>query len=137
MRDDISYGFIALIKKSNDWHVLLVKHSTDYWGFVKGHAEAGESPLETAHRELFEETGLKVSRLLYEGTLTDNYQFSWQGEAINKTVVYYLAEVHGELNLQANEIVDAKWVPLSIAAEQVTFPQSQVLCQQAQVLLQS
>lgn len=135
MRADISYGFIPLIKKSEEWHVLIVKHRTNYWGFVKGHAEPGESPLETAERELYEETGLKVSKLLYEGTLIDHYQFDWHGERIDKTVVYYLAEVQGELILQAQEIVDAKWVPLTEAENQVTFPQSQVLCHKTQTIL--
>jgi ubiquinone/menaquinone biosynthesis C-methylase UbiE len=38
---------------------LMVRHSTRAWEFPGGRAEGNETPLETAKREFFEETGLK------------------------------------------------------------------------------
>jgi len=32
------------------------------WGFIGGHAKAGEKPLDTATREVKEETGLKITK---------------------------------------------------------------------------
>jgi 8-oxo-dGTP diphosphatase len=49
---------------------LLMQHRTDdapiapgRWGFPGGHVEQAELPLDAAHRELLEETGLTVDRL--------------------------------------------------------------------------
>lgn len=51
---------------------LLIAHPTNgrYWDIPKGRMEPGESPLQTASRELQEETGLIISgdRLRYVGT---------------------------------------------------------------------
>ena len=63
---DFAAGGIVLI----DNKVLLVKnrlrkeykeyYDSGFWGFPKGHMEEGESPLNAAEREVFEETGFKV-----------------------------------------------------------------------------
>jgi 8-oxo-dGTP pyrophosphatase MutT (NUDIX family) len=50
---------------------LLVSQHGDSWSFPKGHIDSGESALETAKREIYEETGLKEVELIKElGTYT-------------------------------------------------------------------
>ncbi len=40
--------------------VLLIRDRNGYWVFPKGHVETGESPEETAQREVVEETGIEA-----------------------------------------------------------------------------
>ena len=44
----------------NENKVLLVKHNDGHWGFPKGHVEKDETELQTAIREVKEETNLDV-----------------------------------------------------------------------------
>lgn len=45
--------------------ILVLKRGDDSWGMPGGWADVGESPFETAERETFEETGLKVKPVGY------------------------------------------------------------------------
>lgn len=65
-----------------------------------GHVEQGETPMEAARRELYEETGITDARLL---PLWD-YEFVWEnGEGRNNGRVYY-AEAHSLGVLPENEM---------------------------------
>jgi bis(5'-nucleosidyl)-tetraphosphatase len=127
---ELAYGVIPLRKKGGVWSVLLVKHhSGDHWSFPKGHSIEGETPKETALRELHEETGLKVKRFLVDDEITEKYQFVRKGVAVSKTVTYYIAEVSGDIFLQFEELCGGKWVPLFEAELHVTYPESRNVCQ--------
>jgi 8-oxo-dGTP pyrophosphatase MutT (NUDIX family) len=137
MLTDNSFGIIPLRREAAGWEVLLILHRHGHhWSFPKGHSEEGESPLQTAQRELAEETGLAVISLLVEGHISENYQFRHHGQQIHKTVCYFLAEVSGELQLQEEELSGAKWVPLEQAAGHVTFSEAQELCRKVVAQLQ-
>ncbi|KAK0539093.1 hypothetical protein OC835_001228 [Tilletia horrida] len=60
-----SYGVIP-VALSSPPTVLLIQQKSDskHWGIPKGHADAGETPLQAAIRELEEETGLHATRFL-------------------------------------------------------------------------
>jgi 8-oxo-dGTP pyrophosphatase MutT (NUDIX family) len=117
-----SYGIIPLENRQGTWYVLLIQHGTaHYWGFPKGHPNPGETPKQTAERELFEETGLHVVDYLAEQLYTTRYEFVKQGNLINKFCGYFVAVVAGEMHIQKGEVADAKWVPLSEAAMDLTY----------------
>lgn len=132
MKQDFSYGIIPLRLHDGQWEVLLVQHKSGgyWWAFPKGHAEAGESPEKAAERELLEETGLSVSRLLSPVPLTETYIFTYQGERIFKTVLYFLAIVEGKVLIQESEIEASQWLPLDKAETVVTFKEAQQICRQ-------
>lgn len=130
MQEETSCGVIPLQKLPNGWHVLLIQHHAGhYWSFPKGHAELDEDTLQTAVRELHEETGLTITKLLSETPIVEKYQFVKTGKVIHKTVIYFAAEVIGELILQKKEVRAAKWVPLKEAALSITYPTAKSLCQ--------
>lgn len=77
------------------------------WGFPKGHVEYGETEIQTAQREVREETGLIVTPV--EGFRAVSRYSLW-GKT-NKQVVFFLAESPGgELGLQASEVETASWM---------------------------
>ena len=125
---DHSFGIVPLTYRQNFWEVFLVQHLNGaHWGFPKGRAEKGESPKQTAERELFEETGMKVIRYLDHPYFVERYQFNRGGVLIEKTARFYLAEVTTESILQIKEIVEGKWLPLKDLPSYVTFPEEKEL----------
>lgn len=134
---DFSYGIIPVRKKGKKgaWEVLLIQHHHGHWSFPKGHAEAEEEPLQAAARELKEETGLSISKLLSEDPLIEKYQFTQKGELVFKTVYYFIASVMGQVVLQESELKAYQWVLLEEAYKHVTFPESQRLSMAAFNLL--
>jgi len=82
--EDYSFGVIPIFRKvkgSEGYRFLLVKHAqADYWGFPKGHQEIGESDVETALRELAEETGITDCEIHGEIQFVDEYTFELDGK---------------------------------------------------------
>lgn len=137
MSSEASFGIIPLRRSVSGWEVLLIQHrSGGHWSFPKGHAEAGESPKQTAVRELTEETGLSIVRFLKQDPLIEHYYFQRNGSEIDKTVTYFLAEVgNEEVSLQDAELVNYRWVPIEKAAGVVTFQESKSLCLEIEKLM--
>lgn len=127
-----SYGIIPIRRKGRGWETLLVKHGKGHWAFPKGHPEKDESPQEAASRELFEETALRVARILPREPLKEFYTFKHEGRLVEKSVLYFLAEVEGEVQIQAREIEDFRWVSFEEASKLATFPEAKTLSLQAQ-----
>jgi 8-oxo-dGTP pyrophosphatase MutT (NUDIX family) len=124
-----SFGIIPLRRENGVWKVLLILHQGGHhWAFPKGHGNEGETPLESAKRELKEETGLEVEHLLQETPLVEKYQFHRHRETVTKTVHYFPAVVKGYLMLQQEEIRDAKWVDLKDANQHLTFKEARAMC---------
>jgi bis(5'-nucleosidyl)-tetraphosphatase len=112
------FGVIPLKKDARGWSVLMILHKKGHWGLPKGHAEPNETKLQTAIRELKEETGLSISEFLDAPNFVETYFV--EGEP--KEVEYFLAEVKGHVHLQPSEVVAAAWFSLEEAEKVATFP---------------
>src|SRR5690348_6974076 len=98
---EYSYGVIPLkITENGSYQVFIIQHrSGNHWSFPKGHPEFSETIQQTAERELFEETGLKIDKYLCDSKL---YSQSYlkplkNGKKREKTVQFYAALVKGEI----------------------------------------
>ena len=101
MKKEKSCGAIII----NDGKVLLIHQTNDVWGFPKGHVEDGETEVETAIREVKEETNLDI-----EIDKNKRYEISYLvKENIPKTVIYFIAKTVGNINIvkQDSELLDA------------------------------
>lgn len=130
---DGSCGIVPLRKKENSWQVLLIQHKNyeQYWTFPKGHRELQETLERAACRELFEETGLKVVRFLQKEPVLEEFWMTRQGKPILKRILFFLAEVVGEVHLQKEEISHAEWFSLPQAMLQIIHPEGKATLQQA------
>lgn len=135
MREDRSFGIIPLKRAAKGWKTLLVRHHSDFWAFPKGHPEVGESPQQSAERELFEETGLRPVKYLTKDTLKEQYFFKWEGVLVKKEVIYFVAEVEGKVIIQEDEVLEAKWVELEKAEDLATFKEAKNICKAVLKLL--
>jgi 8-oxo-dGTP pyrophosphatase MutT (NUDIX family) len=133
-----SFGVVPLQKIDGIWHVFLILHKEGHhWGFPKGRKNPGEDALQAAKRELFEETGLQVVRLLCDKPLIEKYRFRHQRRLQYKKVCYYIAEVDGTVQLQPEEIREGKWLPLDSARDVLSFAEAKAICDEALKLLDS
>jgi 8-oxo-dGTP pyrophosphatase MutT (NUDIX family) len=104
------------------------------WGLPKGLVERGESPEETALREVEEETG-------FEGKLQDSlgeigYWYVWEGVRVRKTVHFFLMEaIGGDASRRDREMEEVAWFPLADVEEAAGFAsEKQVLARASELL---
>ena len=135
MKDE-AFGIVPIFATESEPLFLLVQHQAGHWAFPKGHADPGESALETAMRELEEETGIRDCEVRQEPSFVEHYSFVKQGnpnsakhysfaeegERIEKTVTYFLAFVNSmEVELQADEVQNSAWSSFEEAVKLITF----------------
>ncbi|GAB4239519.1 MAG: NUDIX domain-containing protein [Elainellaceae cyanobacterium] len=121
---DQAFGIVPILERNTVHHFLLIQHQAGHWGFPKGHAESKESAMETACRELEEETGIYDYKCL-DQRFVEQYSFIKQGRTVNKTVTYFPAWVYSEhVICQAEEIKAYAWLRYEEALETITYPPS-------------
>lgn len=120
MKKVFSAGGVVYRYEDGELKILLIatKAST-VWSFPKGLIERGEDAVQTALREIKDETGI-------EGRVVDelgetSYWFVMDGEKYYKTVKYYLVEyLQGQPN-PCWEIDDVKWFLAEEALKKLTY----------------
>lgn len=137
---EASFGIVPIARlngaNQGGHQFLLVQHRAGHWGFPKGHAEPGETPLETACREFEEETGIQAYRVSDSPPLVEVYSLIKKQREIQKTVTYFVAWVQSmQVVPQEKEIQGYLWLPYEAALTQINFEQSQQILRQVQQLI--
>ena len=107
----------AVIYNSNN-EVLVVKHNAGHWDFPKGHVEENETEVQTALREVKEETNVDVH--IYENIKYESHYSP--KENVEKTVIFFLARsISDTLVKQDAEIADIGWYSYEDALNILTY----------------
>ncbi len=115
--------------------VLLVhRRAPRLWALPKGTPDAGESILETALREVREETGIEAEAEEPLGAIT--YFFVRDGTRYHKTVHFFLMRpVGGDPELHDHEFDEVRWFQLEEALQIMTHPTERDVVERAALRL--
>ena len=91
-----SCGAIVFTKDAESIKYVIIESKEGVFGFPKGHVEKNETEIETARREVLEETGLRVE-FLEDFQMEDSYSFQRNGETRIKHIVYFLAKFSNQI----------------------------------------
>jgi bis(5'-nucleosidyl)-tetraphosphatase len=111
---------------------LLLKYPAGHWDFPKGNIEKGETPIDTMHREVREETGLVDVKPVEGFEHVIEYFYSREGRRIHKQVVFFLAESKEEKVAISFEHQDYVWLNFEDAMNVVTYSNSRRLLRAAE-----
>ena len=93
-------------------------HNKGHWDFPKGHVEEGETEVQTAIREVKEETNIDVE-------VNEKYRYTTEyspKEDVMKEVVFFLAKnINDKRNAQLEEVSEVKWFKFEEAMERITY----------------
>lgn len=110
---DQSFWIIPLIKSSEWLKVLLIQHNQWHWWFPKWHKENNEIDIETAIREIREETWIIEVQIINWIKFSQEYNFFKDNLNYDKTVTYFPWYIKNcEISLQEKEVMDYKIIPL-------------------------
>ena len=106
--------------------ILVIQQVKGHWGFPKGHVEEGETEVQTAVREIKEETNLDVE-IDESKRFVERYS---PEEGVEKDVVFFVAQkTGGEIKVQEEEVKDTKWLLPQDAMEILTYESSKRILQ--------
>ena len=99
--------------------ILLIRHiNSGHWSFPKGHVEAGETEVETAVREIKEETSIDV---IIDPTFRETVSYSPKRDT-QKVVVYFIGKAKNyDFVPQEEEISEVRWVDIGYAEHMLTY----------------
>lgn len=102
----IAPAIMCLVRKGNE---LLLARSARFkagmYSALAGFVESGESVEDCVHREVFEETGIRVHNLRWFASQAWPYPNSLM-------LAFHADYLGGEITPQADEIEDARWFPI-------------------------
>ena len=125
---EISYG--GVVVRGDDVIVIVPRGRRRVLGLPKGGPAAGESPEQTAAREVREETGVTASVRDRLGQV--DYSYRRGGRWIDKTVHFFLCDYEaGDTADHDHEVDDARWMPLEEARRRLSYPGERRMIEQA------
>jgi len=136
-----SVGVVVVHLMEKDVFYLLLHYPAtararhSYWDLPKGHVEEREKELDTAKREVREETGLRDLRFVRGFRETIRYFFRAEGKTVSKMVAFYLAETQQEKIQVSHEHTGYVWLPYREAIKQVKFQNAKDVITKAHNLL--
>ena len=137
MKKERSAGVVVCMEKPDGNRFLLLNYPTGHWDFVKGKIEQGETLHQTAVRETKEETGISDLEFVEGFEEKINYNFQFEGELIQKEVVFFLAKTKTDTVNVSHEHLDYTWLDYENALEKVTYQNAKNILSKANKLFRN
>jgi 8-oxo-dGTP pyrophosphatase MutT (NUDIX family) len=129
---EVSYG--GVVVRGSDVIVIVPRGRRRVLGLPKGGPLAGETPQETAAREVREETGITATVRDRLGQV--DYTYRRGGRRVAKTVHFYLCLFEaGSTADHDHEVDDARWMPLGEARQRLSYPGERAMIERALSIL--
>ena len=137
MDREFSAGGVLVRRLRGRWMLAAIRpagRTRPVWALPKGVIDPGESPEETAVREVAEETGVEGTSL---GKLGDvRYVYTWDGRRIFKVVSFFLLRYQrgrlGKLPPEtAHEVDEVRWLPLEEAPQLLEYTGEREMAEEA------
>ena len=129
-------GVVVHIQNSQIF-VALLKDKDDNWVLPKGHFKEGETFVETAIREVLEETQIKLKK---ENLIDKIGEFNYFSDTENsdKNIKVYLFKINEPqkiIPLEKENFVEGKWLPLKEAINKVTYQEQKEVLKKIRTIL--
>jgi ADP-ribose pyrophosphatase YjhB (NUDIX family) len=127
-----SFGGVVVRSTGDGLEVAMIRtrnlKGESVWTLPKGTPDEGETPEETAVREVREETGLDVRILQPLEPNTYWFVSAKERARYHKTVRLYLMEATGgDISGHDDEIDEVRWMPVDEAAGAASYPSDRKL----------
>lgn len=107
---------------------VIVSTARGNHGFPKGKRQSSESLLETAWRELTEETGLTQDRVtLISNVFVDEQKPDKKNVSVRYFVGMVQQDVKPSLIFDPKELATVQWIPMDVASQMLTLVRRQIL----------
>lgn len=133
-RFQISAGGVIYRKNERGETEVALIAVGDRWTLPKGHVEKQEALMETALREVREETGLEAEIVTRLTPIEYWYWWEEEGKRVryHKKVYYFLmAWRGGDISLHDAEVDAVAWVPIDEAIQRATHRTERLVLQEA------
>jgi 8-oxo-dGTP pyrophosphatase MutT (NUDIX family) len=144
MLKEFSSGAVVYkIQNYDPIFLLVLSRKNGTWCFPKGHIEDGESEIDAAKREIFEETGIKKLKFIKCFRQEDVYIINIiscfdKYKKIEKHSIYFLAlALENSSVFDKNEILALKWFDIGRAYDLLIFARQKEIINMAYELIEN
>ena len=134
MNYEKSCGAVVYRRSHGNTEILLIKHiRSGFWSFPKGHVEDGESEVQTAVREIKEETNVDIA--IDDTSFRETVVFNPRRDT-RKEVVYFVGRaLTFDAVPQEGEISEIRWVEIGCAASKLAYDNDKIIVNKARAYL--
>ena len=132
LKKEKSCGAIIYKYDNSCLYILLLKHNLGHWSFAKGHMESSESEIDTALREIKEETNLDVE---IDSNFREVSFYSPKKNTVKEVVFFLATPTSYEYLPQVSEIELVEWFLVDDALKQLTYENDRQVLKKADYYL--
>lgn len=134
MKNERSAGAVIFFRNNGEIEYLLLKYPQGHWEFARGHVEPGESDIDAAKREIFEETGFKDLIFFSSFKNISSWKLRSKKDTYKKAI-FFLAEAKDKKIKLSHEHRKYIWFNYKMALKKITFNQAKEILKKANSFL--